>query len=155
MNNEVTPGLAQSSAVQAFEELRGEVSLLRRAVGALAAERREQPDYGPTLEALAASTDAIGRWAAKIDQRPALQLTPERIGEQIEAAASYSREKDERLLSAAHEQLQSAMAEVKALSRLARTSQEQARREKIVGGICFLGGLMLGTLLAQIAALSI
>ncbi|MFN3727350.1 MAG: hypothetical protein ACK4SZ_13725 [Allosphingosinicella sp.] len=153
MDDQVTPALAQSSAARAFEDLRGEVSLLRRAIEGLTAERRDQPDYGPTLEALAASNDELRAWARKVSERPALQLTPQQIGEQIEAAASRFRRLDRQELCAEHAQLASAIAEVRAISRTALTDNEQVRRVKIVGGTCFLAALILGLLLAQIAAL--
>src|SRR3546814_12082283 len=38
---------------QAFAELRSEVSLLRRAIEGLTAERQNAPDYAPTLKVLA------------------------------------------------------------------------------------------------------
>jgi hypothetical protein len=59
MDDPATPARAQSSAARAFEDLRSEVSLLRRAIEGLAAERRDQPDYAPTLEVLAASNEEI------------------------------------------------------------------------------------------------
>ena len=151
MDDQVTPPLAQSNAVRAFDDLRGEVSLLRRSIEGLAAERRDQPDYGATLEALAASTDEIRRWASKMSERPALQLTPQDIGEQIEAVASRFREQDRQGLTAAQRRLASAVDEVKAASRQARTAYEQLRREKIVGGVCFLGGFLLWGILDQIS----
>lgn len=151
MDNQVTPPLAQSSAVQAFEELRGEISLLRRAIEGLTAERRDQPDYGPTLEALAKSSEEIREWARRISERPALQLTPRKIGEQIEEGASRFREHDRQLVEGVQGQLLGAIDEVKAISARMRTSYEQARIVKIVGGISFLGGFLLGPLLALIS----
>lgn len=150
MDEQITPALAQSSVVRAFEDLRGEVSLLRRAIEGLAAERHDQPVYGPTLEALAISNEEIREWARKVSERPALQLTPQRIGEQIEAAASRFREQDRQELATAQGRLKGAIEEVKAISRQTRTTYEQARRVKIVGGACFLGGLLLWPLLAQL-----
>lgn len=139
-----------SSAVRAFEDLRGEVSLLRRAIEGLAAERRDQPDNRPTLEALAASNEELGAWARRISERPALQLTPQRIGEEIEAVALRFRQQDRKERAAAQARLASGVDELKAISRQARTTYEQVRREKIVGGVCFLGGLLLGSFLSQI-----
>ncbi len=150
MDDQVTPALAQSSAVRAFDDLRGEVSLLRRAIEGLTAERRDQPDYGPTLEALATSIEKLGAWARKVSGLPALQLTPQEIGEQIEAAASRFRQIDRQELGAEHARLVDAIAKVEAIARRARTTSEQVRREKIVGGVCFLGGSMFWTILLQI-----
>jgi hypothetical protein len=150
MDNQVTPALAQSSAARAFEDLRGEVSLLRRAIEGLAAERRDQPDYGPTLEALAISNEEIKNWARKINERPAVRLTPLEIGEQIQEAVAKLRAEDRRQLEVAHGQLTSALNEVRMLSATARVASEQVRREKIVGGLSFLGGMVLLLVMAQI-----
>lgn len=153
MDDQVTPALAQSSAARAFEDLRNEVSLLRRAIEGLTAERRDQPDYGPTLEALATSNEQIRDWAKKVSERPGIQLTPRQISEQIDASVASRRQHDRQELAAMHNCLATAIEEVKALTRQARTSYEQVRREKIAGGVCLLVGLVLGLLLPQIGAL--
>lgn len=135
-----------------FEELRGEVSLLRRAIEGLSAERGDQPDYQPTLEALAASNEQIRVWARKVNELPALKLSPQQIGEDIEAAASRFRQVDRQELAAEHARLADTIAELRAISRQAHTASEQVRREKIVASGWFLGGFMLWPLLAQIEA---
>ena len=150
MDDHATPALAQSSAVRAFEDLRGEVSLLRRALEGLTAERRDQPDYGPTLEALATSNDELRVWARNISGQPALRLTPHEIGEQIELAASRFRQQDRQAAESARSAMTSAVAEVQATLRQARTAFEQVRREKIAGGVCFLGGFMLWPILEHV-----
>ncbi len=146
MDDQTSSALAQSSAVRAFEDLRGEISLLRRAIEGLTAERRDQPDYGPTLEALAASSKQIRGWAKRINEQPALQLTPQRLSDQIEAASSRLRQQERQELAAEHARLAASIAEVKAISWQARSAYEQVRREKIIGGVCFLSGLLLAPL---------
>ena len=153
MDDQVTPALAQSSAVRAFEELRGEVSLLRRAIEGLAAERRNQPDYGPTLEALTAASEQTKDWARKISEKPAIQLTPRQISEEIDASVATRRRQDQKELAMAQAGLKSAIADVKSISSQVRNSHEQVRQVKIVGGVCFLGGFVLGPLLAQVELL--
>lgn len=150
MVDQVTPALTQSSAARAFEDLRGEVSLLRRALEGLTAERRDAPDYGPTLEALITSNEQIREWARKVSERPALRLTPEQIGEQIEAVASRFRQQDRQEFGAAEVRLDVAANELKAMKLTARTAYEQARWMKLVGGMCFVGGLLVTPLLAYI-----
>jgi hypothetical protein len=149
MHDHVSPPLPESSAVRVFEELRCEVSLLRRAIEGLTAERRDQPDYGPTLEELVTSTEQIRVWARRVNELPALKLTPQSIGDEIEAAASRFRDLDQRKLQDEHSRLTEATREVKAISLAARTAREQERREKIVGGLSFLCGLMLVPLLSM------
>jgi len=65
MDDQATSAPDESSAVQAFEGLRREISLLRRAIEGLAAEKRDQPDYGPTLEALATTNEGIREWRGR------------------------------------------------------------------------------------------
>ena len=149
MDDQVTPAVAQSSAARAFEDLRREVTLLRRALEGLTAERRDQPDYGPTLEALATSNDEIRGWAKKINERPAMQLTPQRFADEIEAAAALLRRADRQELISEHSRLAAAIKDVKAISLEACTAYEQVRQVKIVGGVSFLGGFLLWPLLAQ------
>lgn len=78
MDDQVTPTLPQSSAVRVFDELRGEVSLLRRG---FAAERRDQPDHGPTLGSLATSTKEL---------RASGTCHKKRIGSEVRAAQRAS-----------------------------------------------------------------
>lgn len=150
MDDQVTPALAQSSAVRAFEDLRGEVSLLRRAIEGLTAERRDQPDYGLTLEAIATSNEEIRAWSRKINERSALQLMPQGIGKQIDAAASQFRQQGQQELVAAQAALASAAAELQAISRHFHSRYEQERRVKLAGDFCFLGGLILPPILSMI-----
>ena len=150
MSDQGTSALDQSSALQAFEDLRGEVSLLRRAIEGLAAERRDQPDYGPTLEALAATNDGIREWAKKVSERPALELTPQTVAEQIEAAASRFRYLDRQDLQATQARLEGVSRELTLLARQPRTLDEQTRRVQLTGGACFLSGLILWPLLALV-----
>ena len=49
-----------------------------------------------------------------------------------------------------HSRLGLAINEPQAISRTALTSYEQVRREKIVGGMCFLAGFLTGPVVAQI-----
>lgn len=94
------------------------------------AERRDQADHKPTLEALATSNEELGKWARKVSGLPALQLTPQHIGEQIEAAASRFRQLDRQELGAEHARLGKVVATVEAISQQAHTAFEQARRRR-------------------------
>lgn len=150
MEDQGTFALDQSSVVQAFEDLRGEVSLLRRAIEGLAAERRDQPDYGPTLEALVTSNDELRVWARKVTERPAIQLTPQAVAAQIEAGVSRFRHLDRQEFGAAQAHLEGVSRELTSLTRQPRTTNEQARRVQLIGGVCFLSGLILSPMLAQV-----
>jgi hypothetical protein len=67
-------------ASEAFERLRLEVALLRRAVEGLSAEGREPaPDYSPTLAALRKAVKEVGTGVEQLSERPILALTVEQL----------------------------------------------------------------------------
>lgn len=130
MDDQVTPVIAQSSAARAFDDLRGEVSLLRRLLKVV---RRNGAISRITAQPskLGASNDELRGWAKTISGRGALQLTPQQIGEQIEAAASRFRRLDRQELVAEHARLAGAIDAVKGISREAHTHEEQVRWLKL------------------------
>lgn len=70
----------QDPASEAFERLRREVALLRRAVEGLAGEGREPPvDYSPTLAGLRKAVKEVGAGVEALGERPALVLTIEQL----------------------------------------------------------------------------
>ncbi len=132
-------------ATQAFGRLEGQIALVRRAVEHLAAERADIviPDYGPTLVEMNGSMKAIGSCLARIEQMPAMTVTPESLGTRIEAASRSARKDDEDVIrhwkSAAHGHQQ---AIAQALGSAVKQS-EQLRRERIA----FAAGAALAVLL--------
>jgi hypothetical protein len=74
----------------AFDRLRGEVALLRRAVADMAAARTsiEIPNYQPTLER---TEKVLGLLAQQVDgvrKSPAMQITPETLGDRVNASVT-------------------------------------------------------------------
>ena len=78
------------SAAAAFEDLRAEISVLRRAVEAMPASLRENrpPDYAPTLGAIVKAVQGVEKRLAGIEGHPAIKVTPEQHGRAIERAAT-------------------------------------------------------------------
>lgn len=70
---------------QAFEDLRAEVSMLRRAVEALPGtwEENRAPDYTPSLGKIAKGMATVESRLAGIEKHPALRLTPEQHQEAV------------------------------------------------------------------------
>lgn len=100
----MTDGDGEDEAARAFESLRAEVSLMRRAVERLAAERGEvadTPDYSETLGVIAASITATAQRVDALAKSPALSLQPQEVGRQITAVAFDARREDHRLFVAA------------------------------------------------------
>ena len=132
---------------QAFEDLRAEVSVLRRAIEAMPAAMRESrsPDYSEDLGVLGKGLDDIGDQLSKIMKAPALVRTPEEQGHAIAAAgAGLVREASQRIDQAA-QRLDGATRE---------TDRERARLSDIVGQamtkrrqfkvLCWTGGAAFG-----------
>src|ERR1035437_3652809 len=75
---------------QAFEDLRAEVSELRRALEALpgAWEENQPPDYTPSLGTIAKGMAAVENRLAGIETHPALRLTPEQHQQAVAQAGN-------------------------------------------------------------------
>ncbi len=79
------------SAAAAFEQLRAEVSVLRRAVETFPATLHDNrpPDYAPTLGAIVKAIQGVEKRLAGIEGHPAIKLTPDQHGHAIERAAAH------------------------------------------------------------------
>src|SRR3954466_6043272 len=73
-------------ATRAFDDLRAEVAVLRRAVEALgpALKENRSPDYSLSLGHIAKAQAAIGTRLEAIEGHPALRMTPATFSEQLE-----------------------------------------------------------------------
>ncbi len=76
-------------AAAAFDELRQEIALMRRALGGLSAEHAaiEIPDYSQTLSKMAAALNAILKTNKDLAEAPALRMNAQNWAEQIAAAS--------------------------------------------------------------------
>src|SRR3954469_17496132 len=81
---------ALDDATRAFDDLRAEVAVLRRAVEALGSALKENrsPDYSLSLGQIAKTQAAIGTRREAIEGHPALRMTPAAFGEQLERAVT-------------------------------------------------------------------
>ena len=135
---------------QAFEDLRAEVSVLRRAIEALPAAMRESrsPDYSQDLAVIGKGLDEVGEQLETILKSPALTRTPEQQGQAIaNAGANLIREAAQRLDRAAQE----AERERSRLSGIIGQAWAQDRQFRL---LCWTGGaaLAIGLLLSPIVA---
>ena len=97
----------QDDAAQAFEDLRAEVTLMRRAIERLTAERTELPegpDYSETLGVISHNLSAVAQRIDALLKSPALALTPAEINRQIIEIGTAGRSEDRRAIAAAHRQ---------------------------------------------------
>ena len=136
-------------AAEAFARLQGELALMRRAVQHLAAERADIviPDYGATLTDLAKRMGAISESLKGMAGHPAMQMTPDSIGQRIAAAAEAARRSDQDRITQARSDLSHAAQEMRSVTAHARTAAEQRRQLYQVAGGALLAGILLWSFL--------
>ena len=144
-----TPDTAGDPAAEAFARLEGELALMRRAVQHLAAERADIviPDYGATLTDMAKRMGAISESLKSMAGHPAMQMTPDSIGNRIAAAAEAARRSDQDRISQARSDLNHAAQEMRSVSAHARTAAEQRQQLYQVAGGALLAGILLWSFL--------
>ena len=137
-----------ADAAEAFDAMRGELALLRRAVEGLAAERGGQdvPDYSETLGRMQRGVDsATGRLdhiGEMLAAAPVMAMTPEQMAQRIAAAGNAARREDQATLAKAGEDKARVMAELRAIAGSAWTRADQKNRQLWFG----LGGVAIGIL---------
>ncbi|MFL9840464.1 DUF6118 family protein [Sphingomonas sp. ST-64] len=127
MDQESTREVDTSLAAHAFGELRAEISLLRRAVERLTDERTSQPDYAPSLEAIAKRLEDVSVSVQRVSEKPALKLTPEAMAREIATASTAGRERDREMLHCAAANMNGAAGTLSAALAGARSAAEQNR----------------------------
>ncbi|GAA0573750.1 DUF6118 family protein [Rhizomicrobium electricum] len=131
-------------AAAAFEELRREVAMVHRAMGGLAAERSNIPDYSETLGQILQACAAAARKFKELKELPALHLTPESIGRQIDDAAEAARRSNQFMLNDASAALQKTTRDLNAHLRSARSAKSQRIWLAATGTVCLVVGMILG-----------
>jgi len=132
--------------VQAFEDLRAEVWVMRRAVEALpsAWEENQPPDYSADLGYIAKGLAIVAGQLEAINKHPALKMTPEQYRQAIAQAGHGLMCEAERKLD---EATQGAKGEREQLAKLIGTARRQDEQRRVLwrtGGICFGVALVLG-----------
>jgi hypothetical protein len=137
-------------AAVAFEELRQEIALMRRAVAGLSAEHAsiEVPDYSQTLGKMAAALNAILRTNKELAEAPALRMTAQNWAEQIAAASRTARQADREALDHARSGFEGITRALTASFASARTADAQFYWVLGSAG----GGLAVGVLIGIVAA---
>ena len=141
----------EDEAARAFEGLRAEVSLMRRAVERLAAERAEDgqaPDYSETLGVISQNLSATAQRVDALVKSPALSLTPEETSRQIGAASFDARREDHRLFVAARQGLDEVAARLGRQLHSHMEAGEQRRRLGQVGFAALVAGMVLWAIFA-------
>jgi hypothetical protein len=136
-----------SDAAAAFDDLRQEVKLLRKAVAAWVDEQHEPPDYSATLAKLTENSSRTVKSVAWLVQQPAMGLTPDKLAKDIQAAGESARKADHGLIIEARSGLNSARDAFSIWTAQARTADLQKKRlmqvAAIAGAVSFALGLGL------------
>ena len=139
---------------QAFEDLRAEVSVMRRAVEALpgAWEENQPPDYSPDLGRIAKGLAVVAAQLDAINKHPALTMTPEQHRHAIaQAGNGLMREAAQKFDQAADETRRERQ-QLANLIGSARRQDEQRNWLWWTGGISFGVALILGLVLSPYLA---
>lgn len=138
---------------QAFEDLRAEVSVLRRAIEGLPAAIRENrtPDYSQDLAILGKGLDEIGQSLEAVLASPALNLTPEQQGQGIARAGSTLVREAAQRLDRATQETERERARLSSLIGQAWAKDRQFRLLCWTGGVAFAVGLLVSPIIASVA----
>lgn len=140
---------------QAFESLRQEISLLHTAIQGLTAAREKIPDYSPTLGAISRQLTAMTEGIARVEQAPAVKLTPAMMVQQLAKAAADARADDKRQMDEARADLHHVIGRIDGIVVRARSTDHQRRRELWMMLGAFLAGILLWSFLPGMIARSL
>jgi len=110
----------------AFEDLRAEISLLRRAVEGLTAARERMPEYTPTLGSMMAQLKTTQEALQRIERSPAVAL-PVGLTKEIVQAAANARAEDARKLDEARDTLARSIGRVDCIVGRGQSVEGQSR----------------------------
>jgi hypothetical protein len=140
---------------QAFESLRQEISLLHTAIQGLTAAREKMPDYSPTLGAISRQLAAVTEGIARVEQAPAVKLTPAVMVQQLAKAASDARADDKRQMDEARADLHQVIGRIDGIVVRARATHHQRKRELWMMAGAFLAGILLWSFFPGMVARSL
>jgi hypothetical protein len=139
------------AAVEAFEQVRGELALMRRAVERLAAERAEMPaipDYSETLGRMAKALNATMQNVGVLAKAAEDNVAPRYVADRIVAAGAHARDEDRRLIVTAGDAMNRASRELQGVTGSALEDAQQRRRVVWTG----IGGIVVGMILWAVLA---
>lgn len=133
-------------AAIAFDGLRQEVALARRAVAGLAAERAaiEIPDYSETLGKITQSSATTAKYLKALSERSILQATVQDWANAIAQANTPARQASQDALAGLHRQLRQVADDMAAILRKARTADSQRLWLLWTCSGALLAGILLG-----------
>jgi hypothetical protein len=140
---------------QAFEALRGEVSLTRRAVEGLTAARERTPDYSVTLGEIIQVLNKAAGAVERIERSPAVRLSPVALAAEINKASVDARAEDHACLRATCETLSRSIGRLDGIVERGQAAGRQWRRLAWTGGTSAMAGMLLMSVLPGAIARSL
>jgi hypothetical protein len=142
----------EMDAAQAFEDLRAEVSVLRRAVESLPDEweAHQPPDYTVSLGAIAKGLAGVSGRLDGIERHPALRMTPEQHQHAIAQAGNGLMREAVANLHHATTAAERERGELVGLIGSARAQDKQLKWLLWTGGIALLFGLLVSPVFARL-----
>jgi hypothetical protein len=137
---------------QAFEDLRAEVSELRRAVEALpgAWEDSRPPDYTPSLGTIAQGLAAVENQLAGIEKHPVLRLTPEQHQQVVAQAGNVLMREAVQKLDRATQDAERERHQLAGLIGTVRTQDEQRNWLLLAAAWALVVGLLVSPFVAGV-----
>jgi hypothetical protein len=117
--------------------------MVHRAMAGLAAERATIPDYSETLRQILQACAVAARKFRELKELPALHLTPETIGRQIDDAAEIARRANHAVLADARAALQQTTRDLNAHLQSARNAKSQRIWLATTAAVCLITGMIL------------
>ncbi len=155
MTDNLSEPASADDITEAFEALRGEVSLTRRAVEGLTAARERVPDYSVTLGKIAEALKQAAEGIDRIERSPAVRLSPAAMADEIRKASTEARAEDHALLRATRDSLMRSIGRVDGVVERGQAADRQLRRVIWAGVAGALGGILLTAILPGAVARSL
>lgn len=137
---------------EAFEGIRRELSLLHRAIEGLTAARENIPDYTATLGEIAETLEATCEGLERVEQSPAVTLTPATLAQEVLKASANVRAEDRQTLLTAQTALQRSIGHVDGIVKRGQAADRQRNKliQAAAGGV--FAGLLLWSFLPGVVA---
>lgn len=132
-----------ADAANAFEELRREISLQRSSIEGLTAAKDKLPNYAPTLRDIDSRLGQMEKLIESINEKPAMQLTPQTITVEIHEALMRYRADDAKSIGEARDTMARALGRVEGMIKQRRSTDEQNWWVTWAATGGFLSGLFL------------
>jgi hypothetical protein len=140
---------------QAFESLRGEVSLTRAALEGLTAARERIPDYSITLGQIVQELKGTNAGVARLEASPAVKLSQSARTAEIINAGAEVRDADHVMLRETRDMLQRSIGRIDGIVERGQAADRQWRRVIWAAAGGALAGIMLMTFLPGAIARSL